>query len=95
MRCKSFGLFLSWVLLIGGTDTALSTPAVDASVPAVRNAKYPLPPAGPATIKQAQGTGLNNPLVGAAVAGGIFLAALLLINDDANGPTTTSTAGTH
>jgi hypothetical protein len=54
----------------------------------------PLPPAGPATIRQAQGSDWRGPLIGAAVTSGIFLAILLLINDDADGPATTSTTAT-
>jgi hypothetical protein len=55
-----------------------------------RNAQSPLPPAGPATLKQAQGTDWSGPLLGAVVTGGIFLAVLLLINDDADGPATST-----
>jgi hypothetical protein len=36
----------------------------------------------------------SGPLIGAVVTGGIFLAVLLLINDDADGPATTSTTAT-
>jgi hypothetical protein len=49
----------------------------------------PLPPAGAATIKQAQGTG--GILLGALVTGGIFAAILLLVDGEDTGPFTTTT----
>jgi hypothetical protein len=93
MSCKSIAMILSCLMTIGSLDAASSAPAATpprtVSAP---NAQSPLPPAGPATIKQAQGTDWTGPLIGAAVTGGIFLAVLLLINDDADGPATTTTA---
>ena len=90
MSFKSIAVVLSCVVLM--QSAAWSAPAVQAPPAAlVRNLVSPLPPAGPATVKQAQGTDWSGPLLGAAVAGGIFLAVLLLINDDAEGPFATST----
>ena len=90
MSLKSIALVLSCAVMMQGAawSAPLSTPSP--SAPA-KSAPSPLPPAGPATIKQAQGTDWNGPLLGAAVTGGIFLAVLLLINDDADGPSTPTT----
>jgi hypothetical protein len=95
MSGKSIAVLLSFFMTIGSLDAAWSAPA-SAPPPAgsVRNAQSPLPPAGPATIKQAQGTDWSGPLLGAVVTGGIFLAVLLLINDDADGPATSTTTAT-
>ena len=90
MSLKSIALALSCVVMI--QSAAWSAPAARPSPAAPsRNTMAPLPPAGPATIKQAQGADWSGPLIGAGVAGGIFLAVLLLINDDAEGPFATST----
>ena len=93
MSGKPIAVLLSCLVMIGSLDIAWSAPA-SAPPPAasVRNAQPPLPPAGPATVKQAQGTDWSGPFIGAAVTGGIFLAVLLLINDDADGPAITTTA---
>jgi hypothetical protein len=51
-------------------------------------------PAGPAAgVQQAQAMDWSGPLIGAAVTGGIFLAMILLI-DDGDDDTATSTTGT-
>lgn len=94
MSFKSMAVFLSCLVISGGVGTAWSAPAVPPPSRLGQNAVSPLPPAGAATIKQAQGMDWRGPLLGAAVTGGIFAAVLLLINDDANGPTT-STIGTE
>lgn len=95
MSYKWIAVLLSCVVMMGSPDTSWSGPAATPpSSSPVRNAVSPLPPAGPATIKQAQGTDWGGPLLGAAVTGGIFLTVLLLINDDANGPAA-STTTTH
>jgi hypothetical protein len=90
MSLKSIAVALSWLVIM--QSAAWSAPAVQAPPTApIRSAIPPLPPAGPATIKQAQGMDWRGPLLGAAITGGIFLAVLLLINDDADGPFTTTT----
>jgi hypothetical protein len=89
MKNVSIGVFLSCLVMLGSLDAAWS-----ASSTKVRNSS-PLPPAGAASIKGAQGTDWGGPLLGAAVTGGIFLAILLLINDDADGPTVTTTTTTQ
>jgi hypothetical protein len=95
MSGKSIAVFLSCLVTVGSLDAAWSAPASTALRTApVRNAQSPLPPAGPATIKLAQGADWSGPLIGAVVTGGIFLAVLLLINDDADGPATTTTTAT-
>lgn len=95
MPGKSIAMLLSCLVTIGSFDAAWSAPASRASQTAsVRNAQTPLPPAGPATIKLAQGADWSGPLIGAAVTGGIFLAVLLLINDDADGPAASTTTAT-
>ena len=90
MSGKSIAVVLSCLMTIGSLDAAWSAPASAPRTASVRNAQSPLPPAGPATIKQAQGSDWTGPLIGAAVTGGIFLAVLLLINDDADGPATST-----
>ena len=52
----------------------------------------PLPPGGAAGIKQAQGADWSGPLIGAAVTDGIFLALLLLVDTDDDGPVTSTTS---
>ena len=95
MSGKLMAVLLSCLVTIGSLDAAWSAPASMASRTAsVRNGQSPLPPAGPATIKLAQGTDWSGPLIGAAVTGGIFLAVLLLINDDADGPAASTTTAT-
>jgi len=95
MSGKSIAVLLSCLLTFGSVEAAWSAPASTAPRTAsVRNAQSPLPPAGPATIKLAQGADWTGPLIGAAVTGGIFLAVLLLINDDADGPAATTTTAT-
>lgn len=95
MASKSLAMVLSCLVTVAGVDPAWSASADEPSrTVSVRNAHSPLPPAGAATIKQAQASDWNGPLIGAAVTGGIFLAMLLLINDDADGPATTSTTAT-
>lgn len=90
MSLKSIAALLSCLVMM--QSPVWSAPAPETPHAPTRNAASPLPPAGPATIRQAQGTDWSGPLLGAAVTGGIFLAVLLLINDDADGPfSTTST----
>ena len=92
MSCNAIAALLSCLMAIATFDTAWSAPRAEPpSTARTRNVQSPLPPAGPATIKQAQATDWTGPLIGAAVTGGIFLAVLLLINDDADGPASTST----
>ena len=94
MSLKSIAMVLCCIVMMQGPVWAASTTSASAVPPLAgpaRNAIPPLPPAGPATIKQAQGTDWSGPLLGAAVSAGIFLAVLLLINDDADGPFSTST----
>ena len=90
MSFKSIAVVLSLLVTIQSPAWSAPVTAPPPSPPA-RNAAPPLPPGGPATIKQAQGTDWSGPLLGAAVTAGIFLAVLLLINDDAEGPFTTTT----
>lgn len=91
MSGKSIAVLLSCLVTLGSLDAAWSAPASTAPRTAsVRNTQSPLPPGGPATIKHAQGSDWTGPLIGAAVTGGIFLAVLLLINDDADGPATST-----
>jgi hypothetical protein len=85
---------LSCLVTIGTLETAWSATIGAPMRASARNLQSPLPPAGPATIRQAQGADWRGPLIGAAVTSGIFLAVLLLINDDADGPATTSTTAT-
>jgi hypothetical protein len=93
MSRRSIAVLLSFLVMIGSFDVAWSAPGSAAPRTAsARNAQSPLPPAGPATIKQAQAADWTGPLIGAAVTGGIFLAVLLLINDDADGPATSTAA---
>ena len=95
MSGKSIAVVLSCLMTVGSLDVAWSAPASRASQTApVRNAQSPLPPAGPATVKLAQAADWSGPLIGAAVTGGIFLAVLLLINDDADGPAASTTTAT-
>ena len=95
MSGKSFAVLLSCLMAFGSLEAAASAPgAAPKSVASARNTQSPLPPAGPATIKQAQAADWSGPIIGAAVTGGIFLAILLLINDDADGPATTTTTAT-
>jgi len=95
MPGKSIAMLLSCLVTIGSFNAAWSAPASTAPrIAPVRNAQSPLPPAGPATIKLAQGADWSGPLIGAAVTGGIFLAVLLLINDDADGPAASTTTAT-
>jgi len=91
MSFKSIAVVLSCLVMMQGPawSASDSTPRPPASA---TNAASPLPPAGPATVKQAQGMDWSGPLLGAAVTAGIFLAVLLLINDDAEGPFTTTTS---
>ena len=91
MSFKTIAVVLSCVVMMQSAAWSAPTVQMPQSTP-LRNAVSPLPAAGPATIKQAQGTDWGGPLLGAAVTGGIFLAILLLINDDADGPFTTATA---
>lgn len=90
MSRTSIVVLLSCLMTIGSLEAAWPAPASGTPRPASANAQSPLPAAGPATIKQAQGADWTGPLIGAAVTGGIFLAMLLLINDDADGPATTT-----
>lgn len=91
MSGKWIAVLLSCFMAVGSLDSAWSaTPAMPPRVSPAQNKQSPLPPAGPATIKQAQGTDWSGPLLGLAVTGGIFLAVLLLINDDADGPATST-----
>jgi len=91
MSCKSIAVLLSCLIAAAGFDSAWSAPTAEPPrTGSARNVQPPLPPAGPATIKQAQGNDWRGPLIGAAITGGIFLAVLLLINDDADGPTVTT-----
>ena len=91
MSRRAIAVLLSCLMTVATFDTAWSIqPAGPAPKAPARNAQGPLPPAGPATIKQAQGADWTGPLIGAAVTGGIFLAVLLLINDDADGPATST-----
>jgi hypothetical protein len=90
MLSKSFRVLLSCLVLIAAVTTGSHADAVGSASTIARNSS-PLPPAGAASIKEAQGTDWSGPLLGAAVTGGIFLAILLLINDDADGPAVTST----
>lgn len=92
MSGKTIAALMSCLMTVATFDTAFSaSTAAPPSAARARNVQSPLPPAGPATLKQAQGTDWTGPLLGAAVTGGIFLAVLLLINDDADGPATTAT----
>ena len=91
MSGKSIAVLLSCLMAVGSLDTAWSATSVKPPrVSPAQNMHSPLPPAGPATIKQAQGADWSGPLIGAVVTGGIFLAVLLLINDDADGPATST-----
>ena len=91
MSLKSIAVVLSCVMMM--QSPAWSAPAIQRSPTApIRYAIAPLPPGGVAPIKKAQGNDWSGPLIGAAVAGGIFLAVLLLINDDAQGPFATTTS---
>jgi hypothetical protein len=96
MSRTSIAVLLSCLMAVGSLEAAARSAAAAApgSIRAPRNTQSPLPPAGPATIKQAQAADWTGPLIGAAVTGGIFLAVLLLINDDADGPATTATTAT-
>jgi hypothetical protein len=94
MSLKSIAVVLTCFVMMQGPAWSAPTSTPPPSSPA-RNAAPPLPPAGPATIKQAQGMDWSGPLLGAAVTAGIFLAVLLLINDDAEGPFTTTTTATQ
>jgi hypothetical protein len=89
---RTFGaLLLSSAVMIASLDSAWSAPTTASSPSAAgRQTASPLPPGGPAGIRQAQGTDWSGPLLGAAVAGGIFLALLLLIDEDATGPVTST-----
>jgi Ion channel len=74
---------LSCVVMIGSPCAAWTAPnaapAPSASAPRLAS---PLPPGRAAGVKQAQRTDWSGPLIGAAVTGGIFLAMLLLIDND-------------
>ena len=88
---KLVAMVLFCLVTLGSVEAAWSAPAsTPPQTASARNAQSPLPPAGPATIKQAQGADWTGPLLGAAVTAGIFLAVLLLINDDADGPATST-----
>ena len=91
MSLKSIAVVLTCLVMMQGPAWSAPVTAPPPSAP-VRNMVSPLPPAGPATIKQAQSMDWSGPLLGAAVTAGIFLAVLLLINDDAEGPFTTTTS---
>ena len=80
------------VVMIGSANAAWAAPNAtpSSSAPALKIA--PLSPGGAAGIKQAQGADWSGPLLGAAVAGGIFLALLLLVESDDTGPVTSTTA---
>lgn len=74
------------IVMIGSLDTAWSAPNANLATPnSVQKNESPLPPGGAAGIKQAQGTDWSGPLIGAAVTGGIFLAILLLVQDEDSG----------
>src|SRR5690349_3141673 len=93
MPRSGIAVLVSCLMAVGGVEVAWSAPAGEYSRGApARNLQSPLPPAGAATIRQAQGMDWSGPLIGAVVTGGIFLAILLLINDDADGPAATTTA---
>ena len=90
MSGKGIAVLLSCLMTVATFDPASSAQAGPGPKAPARNAQVPLPPAGPAPIRQAQAADWSGPLIGAAVTGGIFLAVLLLINDDADGPATTT-----
>lgn len=90
MSMNMIAAILFCLVATASAGSAWSAPAVPPSPTSSRNSQLPLPPAGAATIKQAQGMDWSGPLLGAAVTGGIFLAVLLLINDDASGPAVTT-----
>jgi len=81
---------LSCVVMSGSSGASWAWNAMAPSG-SVSKMGTPLPPAGAAGIKQAQGTDWSGPLLGAAVTGGIFLALLLLVDGDDTGPATSTT----
>ena len=91
MSLKSIAVVVTCLVMMQGPAWSAPVAAPPPSAP-VRNNVSPLPPGGPATIKQAQGMDWRGPLIGAAVTAGIFLAVLLLINDDADGPFSTTSS---
>jgi len=79
------------IVMIGTIDAAGSAPAAGATRPSAARMS-PLPPGGAAGVRQAQGADWSGPLIGAAVTGGIFLALLLLVDTDDEGPVTSTTS---
>jgi hypothetical protein len=93
MSRQLMAILVSSALAFGNISTsAWSAPAAAQSVAAAKN-QAPLPPAGAAGIKQAQGQGIE-PWAAIAIVAGIFLVGVLLLesdDDDSGGPSTTGT----
>lgn len=88
MLRQLLAVLVSSAFVLGSVSTgALSGPARNQS---------PLPPAGAAGIKQAQGEQID-PLLASGIVVGIFLIGVLLIgdNDDDDDGTATTTTGTN
>jgi hypothetical protein len=77
--CRLAGSLLLAVALIGTVDPSWGASA--------SGTVSPLPPAGAAGVKEAQGEA-RGILLGAAVTGGIFVAILLLVDGEDSGPVT-------
>jgi hypothetical protein len=81
MSRKLMAMLVSSALVFGSvttsawsaTDTAGATPTQNSS---------PLPPAGAAGIKQAQGFDENSPWLGLGIVAGIVIIAWVLLDDD-------------
>jgi len=80
MQRHAIAVLLSALMMVGTSSAAWSASQTNTA---------PLPPAGAAGIKQAQGEG-GGVLVGAAVTVGIFLAMVLLIDDGDEGVSTST-----
>ena len=98
MSRKLMVILLSGALVSGGLSTSAWS-AADVSVSqamqsdAVKN-QAPLPPAGAAGIKQAQGFVEDNRLLTLALIGGALVAIWILLDDDDDDDEATATTGT-
>lgn len=74
---------------VAAAPAGRTVPQANASAPR----QSPLPPAGAGTVREAQGVG--RPLLYWAAGGAAIIAGVILISQDNDGTSTTSTTGTN
>jgi hypothetical protein len=95
MSRKLMAALLSSTLVLGTISTsAWSAPDANQAQSEQAQNQAPLPPAGAAGIKQAQGFIENYPLLTIAVIGGVIALVWILLDDDDDDEEAPSTTGT-